>query len=381
MTRRVVVLGAGAAGLAAANRLARHAAAQVDIEVVLVDRSAEHVFAPGFVAVLFGEASPEAFRRPVRELARPEVQVLTGEVTRLDVEASRVEGSFGDLAYDEVVLALGPDVGWPGGPPACGELAPWTLEGALAGREALRWLGPKHRVVVGPVGLTYRCPPAVFDLAVRIRRLSGAHVDVVHPWPRPLSPFGDGPSSAFAGMLADAGVGYHGDFVVDQVLPDQVTSSSGAVVAYDVALLVPPHRPPAFVASSPLAGPAGWPEVTFPSFTHPAYPNVAAIGDLVAPSLQVGMAGTLALFEAGHVADRIAAAASGASAPEGPRMSGICFVDLGDVGSLLHCDFTGPATGTGPPVCVLMPPLRYFRRAKQLFAEEWFATMLDGEVV
>ncbi|MHB1785224.1 MAG: FAD-dependent oxidoreductase [Acidimicrobiales bacterium] len=381
MTHRVVVLGAGAAGLAAANRLARHAVAGIDIEVVLVDRSAEHVFAPGFVTVLFGEAEPEAFRRPVRELARPEIRVLTGEVTRLDVEASTVEGSFDDLAYDEVVLALGPDVGWPDGPPACGELAPWTLKGALAGREALRRLRPEHRVVVGPVGLTYRCPPAVFDLAVRIRRLSGAQVDVVHPWPRPLSPFGDAPAAAFAAMLADAGVGYHGEFVVDRVLPDQLTSSSGDVVPYDVALLVPPHRPPALVASSPLAGPAGWPQLTFPTFTHPAHPNVTAIGDLAAPTLQVGMAGTLALFEAGHVADRIAAAAGGGSVAQCPRMSGICFVDLGDVGSLLHCDFTGPATGTGPPTCVLMPPLRYFRRAKQLFAEEWFATMLNGEVV
>ncbi len=84
MTRRVVVLGAGAAGLPAANRLARHAAAGTDLEVVLVDRSGEHVFAPGYVAVMFGDAEPAAFRRPLTDLVHPGVRLVTGEVTAVD---------------------------------------------------------------------------------------------------------------------------------------------------------------------------------------------------------------------------------------------------------------------------------------------------------
>ncbi|MGZ4623137.1 MAG: hypothetical protein ACXVGD_13640 [Blastococcus sp.] len=43
MTRRVVVLGGGAGGLPAANRLGRSAEAGADLEVVLVDRAPEHV--------------------------------------------------------------------------------------------------------------------------------------------------------------------------------------------------------------------------------------------------------------------------------------------------------------------------------------------------
>jgi sulfide:quinone oxidoreductase len=377
MTRRVVVLGAGAAGLAAANRLAGHAGAGTGLEVVLVDRSGEHVFLPGLVAVLFGEGDPGSFRRPLHELTRPQVQVVTGEVTGLDPGAGLVAGSFGELACDELVVALGAEVSWPAGPPPGGDLAPWTLAGALAGRRVLRSVRPGTRVVVGTAGLTYRCPPAVFDLAARIRRFTGAHVDLVHPWPSPLAPFGPGPAAGFTAMLAEAGVRYHGDFTIGRVEPGELASASGEVLPYDVALLVPPHRAPAVLAASPLAGPSGWPAVTFPALTHPAFPDVTILGDVAAPALHAGMAGTLAVFEASHAADRIAA--GNARPASHPRMAAICFADSGDTGSFLYCDFTGPATGTGPAECILMPPLPYFRRAKQVFAQEWFTSMLTGD--
>ncbi|GAA3162837.1 FAD/NAD(P)-binding oxidoreductase [Blastococcus jejuensis] len=377
MSRRVVVLGGGAGGLAAANRLAQHGAA---LEVVLVDRSADHVFAPGFVAVMFGEAEPEAFRRPLRDLLDPAVRLVTGEATQLDVAGRRVRGSFGDLEYDDLVLALGAEVGWPLGPPPSGDLAPWTLDGALAGASALTRLGPRDRVVVGPTGVGYRCPPAVFDLAVRIRRVTGARVDVVHPWPAPLAPFGPGPSAAATRLLADAGVGFHGGFEVSEVDAGVLVSASGDELPYDAAFVVPPHRPPSLVADSPLAGPGGWPVVRFPSFGVDGAEGVSVIGDLASASLKVGMAGTLAVHEAAFVADRIAAVAGGPPAREHPVMSAICFLDTGETASFLQCDFTGPASGAGPAACTLMPWLPYFRAAKRLFAEEWFATTVRGGV-
>ncbi len=377
---RVVVLGAGAAGLAAANRLGRHAEAGADLEVVLVDRALEHVFAPGYVAVMVDGADPSSFRRPLAELANPRIQLVHGEVTVLDPDRSRVSGTFGDRHYDHLIVALGPEIGWPG-PAPVDDLAPWTLGGAIRGRDALDRLRPQDRVVVGPAGPAYRCPPAVFDLAVRVRRRTGSHVDIVHPWSRPLAPFGDVPAAAFSAMLDDAGVGFHGEFAIAQIAEEALTAANGHAVPFDTAIIVPPHLPPAVVAKSPLAGPSGWPLVTFPSFSHPSYENVAVIGDLAAPALSVGMAGTLAVFESAHVADAIAAkAARRPVATRDPDMSAICFVDTGDTGSFLHCDFSAPASGRGAAKCTLMPWLPYFRRAKQAFADEWFVTSVSGQV-
>ncbi|MGZ4569098.1 MAG: NAD(P)/FAD-dependent oxidoreductase [Blastococcus sp.] len=380
MTRRVVVLGGGAGGLPAANRLGRSAEAGADLEVVLVDRSPEHVYAPGFVAVMFGEAEPEAFRRPLADLLHPAVRLVTGEATSLDPAGHRVLGSFGELPYDDLVLALGAEVGWPLEPPPSGELAPWTLAGARAGAEALRRLGPQDRVVIGPTGPGYRCPPAVLDLAVRVRGATGAHGAVVHPWPRPLAPFGEGPAAAATRLLADAGVGFHGGFELTEVQPDVVVSTAGDEVPYDVAMIVPPHRPPALVAGSPLAEPNGWPAVAFPTLTVPGWDDVSVVGDLASPALKVGMAGTLAVHEAAFVADAIAARAGGPAARPQPVMSAICFLDTGTTGAFLQCDFTGPASGAGPAACTLMPWMPWFRAAKRVFAEEWFATTVRGTV-
>ena len=211
-TRRVVVLGAGAAGLAAANRLALHVERDgVALEVVLVDASAEHVFAPGFVSVMFEDAEAERFRRPVSSLVRPGVEVVQGRVERIDPARREVTGEPGTLGYDALVVALGAEVGWPGGAPV-EDTAPWTAAGAAGGAALLRRLRPGERVVVVPATPAYRCPPAVFDLAVRIRRRTRAEVTVAHPWPRPLAPFGEEPSRRFATMLAEAGVGFVGGF-------------------------------------------------------------------------------------------------------------------------------------------------------------------------
>jgi sulfide:quinone oxidoreductase len=378
VSARVVVVGAGAAGLSAANRLA--GARLPGVEVVVVDRSGEHVFWPGLVSVLFGDVDPAGIRKPVASLTAEGVRLVAGEVTQIRAAEHRVTGSFGELPYDYLIVALGAEVGWADAPPACGELAPWTVAGVAAGQQALRRLGPGSRVVVGPASLPYRCPPAVLDLAARVRQVTGAEVTVVHPWRVPLEPFGEQPASAVARLLHAAGVAFRGGFRIAKIEPDAVLDETGQAVPYDVAFVVPPHRPPRVVAASGLAAPSGWMRVDFPGLRHPAHPRVFGAGDLVAPVLGAGMAGTLGVFEGAHVADAVAAELSGDPAPPRPRMAAICFFDTGRTGSFLYCDFGPPAAGTGPAGCVFMPELPYFRQAKRLFAEEWFASMLTGEV-
>ncbi len=377
---RAVVLGAGAAGLSAANRLAVHAGrGDAELEIVLVDRSGHHVFLPGFVSVLLDGAAAEGFRRPLASLVRPGVQVVTGAVEGIDPGGGVVSGEFGELAFDSLVVALGAEVGWPGEAPV-EDVTPWTEAGTRRGAALLGRLGPGDRVVVAPATPAYRCPPAVFDLAVRVRRRTGAEVTVAHPWPRPLAPFGEEPAARFEDMLAGAGVRFVGGFQLAEATPGRLRSQAGAVLDCDAAMVVPPHRSPAAVAASALAGDGGWMAVGYPGLCHPDFPHVYGVGDVVAPSLRVGMAGTLGVFEGAFVAGRIVEAAGGPPVGPAPRMVAICFVDQEATGSFLHCDFSGPAAGTGPARCTLMPDLPYFRRARRLFAEEWFASTIGGEV-
>ncbi len=106
MTRRVVIVGAGFGGLAAARSLSG-----LDVSVTIVDRRNVHVFQPLLYQVATAGLEPGDIAYPIRSVFRRQrnvERVLMAEVTGIDLEARRVhlEGE-GSLAYDVLVLAVG----------------------------------------------------------------------------------------------------------------------------------------------------------------------------------------------------------------------------------------------------------------------------------
>jgi NADH:ubiquinone reductase (H+-translocating) len=104
MQPRVVIVGAGFGGLAAARSL-RHAA----VDVTMVDRNNYHLFQPLLYQVASGLLDPSAIASPVRTIVRRSrnVDVLRAEVTAVDVQQHRVITSAGTLEYDYLVVASG----------------------------------------------------------------------------------------------------------------------------------------------------------------------------------------------------------------------------------------------------------------------------------
>jgi NADH dehydrogenase FAD-containing subunit len=106
---RIVIVGGGFGGLAAAKAL-RHAAA----DVILVDRNNHHVFQPLLYQVATSVLAPGQIGAPLRGILHGQrnTEVLMAEVTGIDVGASCVIGSTSDRAqvrvpYDSLVLATG----------------------------------------------------------------------------------------------------------------------------------------------------------------------------------------------------------------------------------------------------------------------------------
>jgi NADH dehydrogenase len=103
--RKVVVIGAGFAGLAVVREL-RHSNA----EVTLVDRNNHHLFQPFLFQVATSILEPAEIATPIRSLVSdmPNVRVEMREARRVDTARRVVVMSEGDdLAYDTLVIATG----------------------------------------------------------------------------------------------------------------------------------------------------------------------------------------------------------------------------------------------------------------------------------
>ena len=101
---RVVVVGGGFGGIHVIRRLAR-----VDCDVVLIDRKNHHVFQPLLYQVATAALSPSDIAGPLRGIfsRQKNVQVVLGEVTRIDAERQLVYVGERTVDYDYLVLAAG----------------------------------------------------------------------------------------------------------------------------------------------------------------------------------------------------------------------------------------------------------------------------------
>jgi NADH:ubiquinone reductase (H+-translocating) len=107
--KRVVIIGGGFAGIAAAHAL-RHA----DAEVVLIDRRNHHIFQPLLYQVATAVLSPAEIAAPIRQLEAKQrnVTVLLAEVTCVDVASRTIEAAspgvgVHKIAFDYLVVATG----------------------------------------------------------------------------------------------------------------------------------------------------------------------------------------------------------------------------------------------------------------------------------
>ena len=108
---RVVIVGAGFAGAAAAQALARS-----DVDVILIDRRNHHIFQPLLYQVATAVLAPSEIAAPIRQLEarQANLDVLLGEVVGIDPVLRTVDAlcpAIGKrtLAFDFLVVATGTD--------------------------------------------------------------------------------------------------------------------------------------------------------------------------------------------------------------------------------------------------------------------------------
>jgi NADH:ubiquinone reductase (H+-translocating) len=178
---RVVVIGAGFAGINAAKALAR-----APVDVTIVDRKNHHTFQPLLYQVALAVLSPAEIASPVRTVLRHDanIQVLLGEVSGFDLEKRLVRLDSMDLPFDYLIVAAGATHAY-FGHPEWEAMAPGlkTLEDAIEiRRRVLLAFETAEREVIGgrsspPLNFVIiGAGPTGVELAGAIADIAGRHL-------------------------------------------------------------------------------------------------------------------------------------------------------------------------------------------------------------
>lgn len=383
---RILVLGGGVGGTLTANLLARRlheAISLAQVDVTLVDALGAHVYQPGFMYIAMGGEREEKLARPERALLDAEVGLIVDRAVRVDTAARTVVMESGAvLPYDYLVLATGSRI-------VPEEIQHFEQEAHhfYSGAAALRLRRALDafqggRIVIGIASMPYKCPPAPLEVAFLIeselrdrglRERSDVHF---------CSPIGraftiETVSDMATPILEEKGIELHTFFNVEAIDPERkvVTSLEGEELAYDLLILVPPHRGAQFLIDSNIApAPGGWLPTDRHTLRVQGQHNMWALGD--ATDLPLSKAGSTAHFEAPVVAEGIIAELVGRE-PQGKHASYagrvMCFFEVGDgKGTLLRFDYEHPPHPGAPN--------HLWHWGKMVFNKTYFHTVPRGRV-
>lgn len=383
--KRILVLGGGVGGTLVANLVSRKLKKQIaagDVSVTVVDATGTHTYQPGFMYIAMGGERAEKLNRPERSLLDERVELVVGQIERIDEAGKVVRLADGrDLPWDELILATGSRIV----PEAIEHFDQeahhfYSAEAAARLRKALdAFTGGK--VVVGIAGMPYKCPPAplevTFLIESELRERGLRDKSEIHY----CSPIGraftiESVSEMATPILEQKGIELHTFFNVESIDPERkaVLSLEGEELSYDLLILVPPHKGAQVVIDAGLAPGAGWLPTDQQTLNVKGKEHIWALGD--ATDLPLSKAGSTAHFEAPVVAERVAASVLGRQ-PEGKEAvytgKVMCFFEVGDgKGTLLQFDYNHPPK---PP-----KPGRMWHLGKIVFNKTYWHTVPRGRV-
>ena len=375
--RRVLVLGGGFGGIAAATAL-RARLGDSD-EVVLVERQPTFVMGLRKNWGLVGSSTIVAGERQLASLARRGIDVVAGTIDEIRPAAREARVAGRTISADALVVALGAERD-PDRIPGFREHAidVYDRDANAVGAAAIEAFAG-GRVVVGIFGAPYPCPPAPYELALLLterlaeRRVPGG-VFVFSPQAGSLPVLGEAGCAAFDGRLANEGISFRAKTVATAV-------EAGAVVAadtripFDMLLGVPPHRVPPVVVTAGLAEAGGWVRVD-PRTLETRFPGVFAIGDVTAIPIGTNQAlpkaGVFAQAQGEVVAARVADRLAGREPEARFEGEGLCFLETGrGMASAVQGRFLAE-----PPEVELTPATAAGFEAKRAFESDrlaaWF---------
>ena len=378
MPPRVLILGAGFAGLEAATTLSE--ALGDDIDVTVIDQRDAFIVGFAKLDVQFGDATLASVRAPYNTVSKPGVHIVQERITAIDPESKRVTTDRGVHDADFLVIALGADYdagATPGFAESGGDL--YTADNAPQLAERIRAF-THGRAVIGVCGQPYKCTPAPSEAALLLHESLSARgcrdeceITLVVPMPSPIPPSPD-TARALLDAFSEAGIRFIPGLRVASVdvARQLVILEDATELPYDLFLGVPKHRAPQVVFAAGLNdGDAdGFIPVSAETL-QTRVPGVYAAGDVT--SVGGPKAGAFAEKQGRVAAESIVAAIRHSSEPAPYDGRGSCYVEFGGgrVGRVDVDSLSGPK-----PLGVFVAPSEEVAAEKRDFSAarraRWF---------
>jgi len=271
--KKLLILGAGAAGSIAANKIARELRGEIardKLEITILDKNRINTNQAGFTFVPFGLYTEEDITRNRAKLISPRVKTVfgdDGEVTNIDLKNRNVTvKSKKEYSYDYLLIAMGckPDItGIPG-------LAD-DFNSFYTSIDDAKKLGKlidnfdKGHIVISTVKMPIPCPGAPSKFAVflddylRYVRKVRDDIEITFLLPVPLI----GPpqyNKQITKILEDKNVKIIREYKLSSVDADnkKLISADGSEIKYDLLITIPPHKSIKALIDSGITDENGW---------------------------------------------------------------------------------------------------------------------------
>ena len=392
--KRLLVLGAGTAGTMVVNKL-RPLLPDDEWEITVVDQEETHHYQPGYLFIPFGTYTPEEVVKPKDHFIPKGVEMVLGEIDRVEPDTSEVLLSDGTkLPYDYLVIATGTEPRPDETPGMDGEewresvFDFYTLDGATALADKLAdWDG--GRLVVHITELPIKCPVAPLEFTFLADsffkdRDMRDRVEITYVTPldgaftKPVA------SRHLGGMLEERKIAVETDFYIESVDNEKkaIVSYDEREIPFDLLVTVPLNMGAEFVASSGMGDELNFVPVDKETFLSDKWDNVFAVGD--AANLPTSKAGSVAHFAIEIFTENFLEHIKGREMTHRFDGHANCFVESGD-GKALLIDFNYdteplpgkyPLPGVGPFSLLEESELNHF--GKLMFKWVYWNALLPG---
>lgn len=293
---KVVIVGAGTAGISVAARLVRESQALKD-EIAIIDPAQKHYYQPLWTLVGAGVAKKEQTERDTESLIPEGVDWIQEAVTEFDPENNAVKTAAGnEIHYDYLVVAAGIQVNWDavkGLKEAIGHdgvVSNYSYDYTDKTWEALRNFKGGNAIFTQP-STPIKCggaPQKIMYLAEDHLSRSGVRgKSEVHFYSAAGNIFAvDKYAKTLNEVIKRKKIQTHYQRDLIEIRPDKkeavfkiMGTNDTETVNYEMIHVTPPMGPLDFIKQSPISDQAGWVDVDAKTLQHKKFSNIFAIGD------------------------------------------------------------------------------------------------------